>query len=191
MKIAKSSFFLNKKGCILDYFEMINEALKITLPYFEEKKVMRYCLTHNEIILTNNMALYFCNTKEIDRGLSLFKRLCYSMNHSYVDETEKMRMYTKVLSNYSIYLSKAKHYRESLEITKEGERLAIKHKQLDLLCDFAFNRACALFNMKREHKETVPFFALCYYVSGILGKSNVQQTVANFASSQLGVRFEN
>ena len=190
IKSAKVSILTHKEGHTPECLELIREALKLTRPEFDEDRVMRYCLSYNEIVLINEMALYFCRTNELDRGIRLFKMLRYSMDHSYLDETEKKRMYTTVLYNHSAALEEVGDYSQELQVAIKGQRLAVKYKQLTNLNGFAVNRASALFHMRRENKESVPFFAIAYYVSALLGHKQDQQAIANFVQESLRMTFD-
>ena len=190
VKGAEATIFASREGWDNPrYLKMLEDALKITKPKFDEKMVDRYRLTYQEIILVNEIAMYYCESKKLSRGIRLFERLRDSMDDHYVDEHEKMRMYTLVLYNCSKYMGQKERYAEALEIVTEGENLELKHRQLTLLPSFAINRACCMLETGKK-KESVPYFALAYYGFALLGESFNQQATANYVEEHLEMVFD-
>lgn len=189
VKSAWATIAANKDGNTLDYLNMLKEAIAVTMPGFNEKEVNNYRFSYNEIILINKMGNYYCETEELERGIRLFERLMESMDKYYVDETEKIRTYTMILYNYSNFLEHMGRNMEALKFAKKGMMLDVKHQRLNLLPSFADNIGCSLYNIGKK-KESVPYFALAYRGSELLGKIHNQQATANFVREHLGITFD-
>ena len=188
--LSEASIFKNKNGSAnSEYFDRLVNAIKITKPKFDEKKVASYRLTYYEILLINGMAIHYCTSGKLSYGISLFERLRDSINESYVDEIEKIRTYPLVLYNMSKYLSAANRYEEALELVDEGELLGVKHGRLNLLHNFAANRCYCLRELDKI-EESVPYLALAYYGSIIMGESNNQLKTAQYAKERFGIEFD-
>jgi len=182
---AEATILASKEGYDnLEYMSMLKNALTITKPQFDEREVDRYRLTYTEITIINQMAIHYCEAREISRGIKLFERLRDSINYFYIDEHEKVRSYVTVLYNYSKYLGIAKRFDDALEIVTEGEELAVKHKQMILLPSFAVNRAWCLYQLGKKEKS-VPYFAMAYFGALIIGEKDSAPTVAEFVREHL------
>ena len=189
VKSSWATITASKDGNTHDYFNMLKEAMSVTMPGFNEMDVSNYRFSYHEIILVNKLGIYYCETDALERGLRLFERLIESMDKFYVDETEKIRTYTMVLYNYSNFLEHMGRNKEALQIAKKGMLLDIKHKRLTLLPGFADNIGCALYNMG-EKKESVPYFALACRGAELLGRIDNQQATANFVREHLDITFD-
>jgi len=171
------------------YLEMLNEAIEVTKPGFDESSVDRQRLTYTETSVINQIAMHYCNAGDMTRGLRLFERLLESMDRYYVDEHEKMLLYTTILYNYSKHLGRRERYIEALEVVDKGEALSVKHNQLILLPNFAINRACDLLETGKK-EESVPYFAMGYYGSVMLGEKNNCSAIAAYVKERLGIEFD-
>ena len=190
IKEAEATIFASKKGYDKpEYLAMLMEALKITIPDFDEKEVDKYNLAYAEITIINQMAIHYCEAGDTRRGVKLFERLIDSLNDSYVDEHEKVRTYITVLYNYSKYLGIMKRYDEALEIVDEGEMLSISHGAFTLLPSFAINRACNLLDLGKK-EESVPYFAMAFYGTVTLDEKNNYLKIIDYVKEHLGITFD-
>jgi transcriptional regulator with XRE-family HTH domain len=187
IKNAKASIIESKEGYNNNHINMVREALKITRPDFDENKIPQYRLTYYELMLINKMAIHDTENNNRNHGLKIFERLRDSMNGSYADESEKIRMYSVVLYNYSKNLGLQKRYDEALEIIAEGEELELRHGSFKLLPDFSINKACDLLEMG-EKEKSVPYFALAYYGSLLL--KDDAAVINDYVRERLGIEFD-
>jgi transcriptional regulator with XRE-family HTH domain len=171
------------------YFEKLEEALKVTVHNYDEDKVARYRLTYNEVIIIDEMACYFCENKELKRGVQLFERLKESMDRFYMDEKEKMRIYPLVLYHYSKYLGHLGQRKKALAIAIEGEQLELKHERATLLGLLAINRAYNLHQLGRV-EESVPRFAIAYYHATTFNDMDSREALTKFAKGHLNIIFD-
>jgi len=162
---------------------MLVEAINITIPDFNERKIAEYRLIYKEIVLINSLANYMASANEIERAIEILERLRRGMNRSYVDDYEKVRMYLTVLYNYSKYLGMKGRYIEALAIVDEGEKLCRAHKRAKLLYGFAINRACCLFEVGKE-KESVPYFAMAYHGAALVNESFSQKPIRKYVEER-------
>jgi len=173
--------------------EMLLDALRITLPKFDERYVDRYQLayTHCEIVAINQLAMHYGDIENYSRALDLFAMLRYNMDRNYVDEKEKSRMYATVLFNYTTYLGRAGQRLKALFTAEEGIEYALRHRQLSSLANLYFNKAYNLLKMGKSD-ECVLWFVLSYYCDILFegyGWSYASLT-RNFVKEELGIIFD-
>ena len=160
--LAKAELYLHKEGFNSEHLSLLKKVLNIDDKDFDYGIVARTRLTYCEIIAVNQIAVNYCSTGNISKGLRIFEDLKESMDRFIVDEVEKMRMYTGVLYNYSKYLGLAKRYEEAILITELGDDLCVKHGRLEPLPGLMLNHACGLLFLNRK-EESLPYFAQAFY----------------------------
>ena len=189
IKKAEARILLLKEGkCTERYLDMLYEALKISLPKFDESMIEHYHLSFYEITLINQIAIYFCEKGQRTRGIKMFERLKESMDKTYVDEIEKMRSYGSILYNYSKNLGLKEYYKEAMEIIEVGEALCVKHGRLTLLPGYAVNKACDLLELGKK-EESLPYFAMAYYGSGAVRNIKDHEIIKKYVEDRFGVIF--
>jgi len=189
VELAKASIYCDTNGYGAEHIAMLQNVLNITRKKnFDIGQVTQTRLSYNDITAVNQMASSLCKSGRMREGLRLFEDLLESMDRFYVDEHEKIRMYTTVMRNYSTSLGRSKRYEESLEYAILGESIDVKHRRLRHLPTFAVNRACNMLDLG-DKKNCLPYFALSYYGAGLLGRHNDAEIVQKHVSSQLSVGF--
>jgi transcriptional regulator with XRE-family HTH domain len=183
---AKYSF---KFGTGFSNFECILlEGIKITLPHYDESKISTYRLTNQEATIINCLAMNYCETDELERGLSMFRQLIKSYDNSYTDESAKSKMYNLFLLNIATYLSYTSDYEENLNATITAQKHSIKHDRFNALPTLAGVRGLCLCNLERK-EEALSWLAISYHTAGIIGEGNTQRVANEFAIELLGVDF--
>jgi hypothetical protein len=179
---------LVSEGHTNNYLNALLDALKLTRPDFSEHMIPSYRLGYYEIILINQLACFYAARGDLMRGTAIFNGLKTSINNSYADETEKMRMYGTVLYNYTKYLCRMQRHNEVMDIIKEGEELCIKHGRLNLLPGFAINKSVSCHKLGRDEKSAI-YSAHAYYGSILMGEAyNADETFV-YTKEHLGITF--
>ncbi|MCL2215500.1 MAG: hypothetical protein FWB91_00640 [Defluviitaleaceae bacterium] len=188
---VEASIYRSRQGYIPEYEEMLLKALKTTLPNFDERWIAGYHLTHREITIIMQLANYHAEkkAKELDRSIKIYERLRTSMNKIYVDGNEMIRTYGTLLYNYSKYLGLAGQYQKALEIVNEGELLCFSYGRVRQLPGFAINRAYDLLHLGKK-EESIPYFAMAYYGSALIGRTGNQNVTGKFAEERLNIIFD-
>jgi transcriptional regulator with XRE-family HTH domain len=189
-------FVMHTKAVILgsresyteNYLDLRYKAIRITRPNYNEAEIKKYHLSYYEIININGIALYYCNTGELQRGVNILAQLRESINFSYEDETEKVRLYLMVLTNYAKYLGIMERRAEELEAALEGERIAVRNMRLINLPSLVVNKACALLALGKK-EESVSYFAQAYYGSALIGRTEDSKTCIEYVRERLGIEF--
>jgi len=188
---VEASVYRSRNGYTSEYEKRLLSALEITLPHYEESCIFKQRLTHREINIITQLACYYAGKKdnELDRGLEMFRQLRESVNKFYVDGHEMVRTYVTVLYHYSKYLGLAKQYHKALAIIEEGEQLCLSYKRIRQLPGFAVNKACDLLELGKE-EESVPYFAMAYYGSALIKRTDDQKITGKYVSERLGITFD-
>jgi transcriptional regulator with XRE-family HTH domain len=169
------------------YADLLLEAIKITIPDFNEEQIERYRLTWYEASALMSLAHHYANMDELQRGTAMLGRLINSLNKSYADESVKNRILGAVQFNYATFLMHQNRFEEGL--TVNGEETCIKDGQFYLLPLHARNNGWGLAELGRKD-ESIPYFAMAYYGSGLRGLKFDQDAINEYIEGPLGFVFE-
>lgn len=143
-------FLLSSKATLLfaqeqlpkdELLELLNIAIRITIPEFTEEKIGTYMLAFQEIVLINMLSAAYYQTGEKVRAIQLLYELKASMDSSYVDETEKARNYPKIVYNLLRCLFFEKRFDEAVLLFDGAKRFCIRNKVIDMLPYIAYLQA--------------------------------------------------
>jgi len=186
IKLARAGMHSNRKGLDKEHLGMLHEAINVTRKDFDIGRTALTRLTYNEIKALNQMAINLCSSGDIANGLQLFEDIRRSMDRFYVDEHEKIRMYTAILYNKSLFLGRSGNYKDSMALAIEGDEIDAKHQRLQRMADFAINRACCMQKMG-EKEKSLPYFALSFYCSGLWGRQRDVDAASEYVKEHLGI----
>jgi len=191
VEAARARLYGRKNKSSPEHMDMLKKALSITLKDFDIRDTARTRLTNREIIILNQIANRLCLsgvTHDMREGLRLYQDIIESMDIYYVDEREKMRMYVALLTNYSTFLGRSKRYEESIEFAVKGEELDAKHSRLHTMPDLVNNRACCMLELGDKEK-CLPYFALAYYGSRLIGRRSDADITKKYVMERLGANL--
>ncbi len=183
---VKASILREREGYSEEYFALLQDALRKTIPEFSEDRIESYCLTYEEISLINQYAGYIAHVHSRRRAAKIYEMLKASMDRSYFHEEEKVRTYTGILYNYSKELGMLERYEEALEIIEDGMRLCVKYQCLNFLPDFAVNKACDILEFGRR-EESLSYLKLAYYVYEALGEAENGEKVKAYVKEKFNI----
>ena len=109
--------------------DAIYEAIRITIPEFEEKKIRIYRFTHQEIEIIKELALFFCKYN-LAYGIKILEDLIASIEKYYVEGLAKNLLLVPVVNIYCEYLNIAGKYEKSLEMNIYCELKILKARKL-------------------------------------------------------------
>jgi len=188
VELAKATIYRDDKGYNAEHLAMLKKAIEITRKNFDMDLVATTRFTYHEITALNQMANNLCSSGNMREGLRLFEDIIKSMDKYYVDEHEKIRMYTAVMRNCASTLWRAERYKDSLNYAIIGEEIEVKHGRLRTLPATVVNRACSMLSLG-DKENCLPYFALAYYGSGLLGRQKDARTVKNHVNVHLNIEY--
>jgi len=188
VELAKATIYGDKNRYTADHITMIQKAIKITRKNFDIGLVARMRLTYHEVTALNQLANSLCGSGNMREGLRLFEDIIDSMNRYYVDEHEKINMFTTVMRNYSTFLGQARRYNDALKNAIAGEDIDVKHGRLRTLPISADNRAVNMLSLG-DKENCLPYFAMSYYGSQLVGRQKNAGITHGYVKEHLGVEF--
>jgi len=169
-------------------FTLIEEALELTIPDFDETKISGYMISYDEIALLNMLATTHGGLGNSEREVNILHSVKDAMDKFYIDEYEKSRGYTLTLYNLSSALGLAGRHEEVLDISNIAIEYCKKHKRLWLLPRITFNKACALFYLGSQ-EDWKALIIESYYALKSNGDYDDAQLRRDFAVNKLSMDF--
>jgi len=149
--------------------EALLNAIKITIPKFDENKIDRYRLSYVEIILVNMYIACITGENAAEKKALLYGKLLRNISHNYEDEFEQARMYVTIMFNYSTNLGRAGQREKALEVIDAGLKFDQARERLHNLPGLLFNHGYSSYMLDRDttREKTIAYFALAYYTASI------------------------
>ena len=149
------------------------EALKITIPDYNEELIHTYRLTDMEFNIIHSLAIYNCTSGELQRGLEMFRKLRESILTHKIDVNSQGNFIPILMSNYSFYTSEAGQYEKALVIALEGEAVCIRYGLYYLLPLYAINKSIYTYKLGREDESRL-HLTMAYYGSCLTGHKAIK-----------------
>lgn len=160
--------------------KQLETALQLTCPKYKNNYIPRV-LSHDEIILLNNIAI--CNDAlgDRNRAISILTALKEYYDHHVISEEEAQRTQPMVLYNLSKFLGLSGRYDECIEVCDLGIRIARTSGRCPLLARTLYNRGWALLRRKRSGDREAAEKALrhAYLLSVVMENSQDAEFVSD------------
>ncbi|MCL2573721.1 MAG: helix-turn-helix transcriptional regulator [Defluviitaleaceae bacterium] len=183
--VAKASNAITKKEPD-GVFDILLEAVKITIPTFNEVDIEKYLLTKTDIEIINMIAIMHKNNGDLDRAINLMYFLKRGFDSRYMDNASKGTHYPLAIFNLTKYLSLAKRYREAIELCDIGMKLCIDISALRLLPLIALNKAYCLHEIE-DDDSCEKLLRQAYYTCEMYGMLSTRRKIKVYAKSKLDI----
>lgn len=148
-------------------YDYIIKALNLTLPEFEVGKIDTYLLGSSEILALNTLAVIMDKMNGIEAATEILLKLKASLDTNVLDEEEKMKSYTLILSNIARNLRYLKRYDECLKICDLGIEYSKKYSESYLHPKFSSIKTCCLFELDRRVEGFAAYELTCCLYKGL------------------------
>ncbi|MCL2187127.1 MAG: hypothetical protein FWB87_00005, partial [Defluviitaleaceae bacterium] len=171
------------------HIERTLQAIKITIPDFNEEKICIYRFTEIEFLLVNQLAMIYCHANEVARGVNIFKQM--KENLRVTGDKGSPTFITLTLHNLSHFMCALgpQVMDEILQYAKEGERYALHIGEFKVLPQYAITQAATLAASNRKDEGT-PFLPLAYYGSYLNGNMDNHNATRGAAKELWNIDFE-
>ena len=173
-----------------DYLDLLHEALEMTVPDFDEKKISEQRLTFNECNIINAIANFYAENGQVERGIAIYMQVRESMNEFYVDDSVKVRYYLTLLSNLTLEHYNTHQYEKALEFANESESICERHSVLFLINGIAHLKALCLQALGRK-EEAIAYAAMAFFSGNLTANESDLNSIEEFAKEEFGISFSN
>ena len=121
--------------------ERLTRAIQLTCPKYNSNSIP-HILSYEEIIILNNIAVCYGNSGQLEKAISLLKKLKQHYDNHMVNQEEILRTQLLVLYNYSKYLGNADRLDECIEICDFGIRVSRESRRCNRLDTVMYPARC-------------------------------------------------
>ena len=175
-------------GDFSEYTDLLYEAINVTIPGFDERKIADMRLTFNECNIINAIANHYAENGEVERGIAMYLKIKKSMDKFYVDDSIKVRYYLTLLSNLTLEHYNTGKFKKALEFANESESICERHGALFLINGIAHLKALCLYELGRKD-EAAAYAAMAYFSGNLTAGEDDLIALDAFAKEKLGTEF--
>lgn len=131
--------------------EMLLEAIRMTVPSFDESNISAGLYGPQELRLLNMLALHYATCRQEERSLSLYDQLVrYVQEHRQIIRQTDTAL-TELLFHYAAALARFSHFSKSLEIAQQARENCLQYQHHLYLPWIAYLlAACSFYLGRRE-----------------------------------------
>ena len=112
-------------GKSAEALDIFLQAMKTTLPSFDESHIKDYHLTHVEINTVNMLSSAYAMCGKIEKAIEVITALKENFDHNCQDRNLWGKRYPLIIYHLTRYLCLAKRHSEALELCAEGRKSAV------------------------------------------------------------------
>ena len=185
---CKAMILMKENGDADDIKALLDDAVRITLPNFNERLVSTYLLGNDDMEIIAMMAQLAYREGEKDSAITLLTKLVESIEKHYVDENEKARSLTFVMYSLSRYLGLMERYSEGLLVCEKAIEAGVKNRAYGFLPLLKYNQAYCLYYLgEREPGEVAMLVNEAYYACKVHGKHTLSINIKRHAKEMFYV----
>ena len=138
---------LKKEKDLAKVRSLLDEAIKITIPDFQERLVNTYLLATCDIEIIQAISEFHHENGDTDKAIYILEKLAQNIRNHVVDARSKVRALTFTLYSLSSYLGEQGKFNEALGLCNEAIEAGRSNRVYGLLPMLAFNKAYCLFHL--------------------------------------------
>lgn len=193
--VLRSRAILGKRegGAIVPYtpqekLELLEQAIRLTVPGFDGKRLTRRLYSTNEIKLLNQIALAHYNAGEKEKALDFYRQLMALCEGDFEESRKKDGLLTLIEGNYARLLCLERKFEEALGVAHKGLKVCREYGQyrmLPHLLGFIAESYCFLGNTEKS-KE---LYYQAYYTFLALDDQKNAEIIHEDAQKFLGIEL--
>ena len=144
--------------------ELLLEAIRLTIPNFDLKKVSRFRYSMNEVALVNKVARTYARAGDRKKAISILSQLLQYIEKNNQELDKFAAQFCLVVHNCAIDLAVEKRYKEAAELAQRGWDVSVEKGDYQFLPGFvAILAGCEYFQGNRERSAELYVQACVLY----------------------------
>ena len=183
--ITKSQNAFNRNEDSEKVMSMLMEALKITIPEYNERYIEDYYISKQEFLIINLIAAVLNDIGEQGKAINICYALKSNLDKHILDKFELGARYPVAACNLANYLAGIKRYEEAVEVCTAAEKVCKDTRFVFSLPNIIGLKAmcfCEIGN-KEEGKRLL---RQAYYAHAMLGQFESMENLQEYAIENLG-----
>jgi len=184
----KAGLIIDDRDKIKETRKILLEAIKITIPKYEENKIKDYLLTKEDIYIINKLAILYDSEGRKEEHLKLLCGLKENFDSRYMDIGSKGRHYPMIVSNVARAFIALDRHKEAMAVCEEGIAFCIESGFMGMLPSFAINQAQCLCKFE-DYDSCRELLMQAYYTSKLQGDNGMAETIKSYAQEDSRTAF--
>ncbi|MCL2245232.1 MAG: helix-turn-helix transcriptional regulator [Treponema sp.] len=194
--LNKAMCALHKKEDLQSVHEMLMEAMKISIPEYNEKDIDKYYLSKQDVRIINLTAMVYRDNGRLEDGIEVLSLLKKNFEETNIDKESKGEYYASVVYALATLLAYAKRYKEALDMCDRAAEVCKETGVFRLLPLIIAYKSQNMFNwgekegcLERVMPECIELAKQSYYASKMFDFHNWSDKIKNFAKIHLGLEL--
>ena len=137
--------------------QMLLDALEITHPDFDLKKIERCLLSIEDIKSLNQIAITYSETGDRRFAIRIYEQLLRYPGQNLLNIDALLSVVPMLHYNCSRLLGLEKRFEEELEVAQTGYEICVKYNKARMMGGLLLNMACALQELGRDEESKKKF----------------------------------
>ena len=136
-----------------DHIELLENAIKLTVPQYSEENIENLTLSKEEIKLGNLIAnCHIELLKDGNKAISIYKKLLKNVEKNYLDGRDRHELIILLTYNLSRALGRMDYYKEALEVAEKGLEVCAKYGNPSRYAELLMNKGYGLCSIHRQQE---------------------------------------
>lgn len=136
-----------------DAKEELEDCLRMTKPEWDEKILNNTFYTSQELIILNNILIFYAENGERTKAIRMFYELKEYTERQYIGRFERISYYSMFTLNLVKYLGLEGRHRESIQIAKEAIEVLVESGKTLYVPELHYDIAWNLFHLDKDENE--------------------------------------
>jgi transcriptional regulator with XRE-family HTH domain len=154
--------------------ELLDEAIRMTVPNFDLKKLKKRLYGTDEIKIIHQIALAQWEQGNKETALELFQQLMAVCGNSFQESRTKEGVFTLIAYNYARVLCIEKEYEESLVVAQKGRDASVAYGQYHTLAGTIAVMAEDYYRLGVLEKSKECYYEAYYLLKAVKDEKNAQ-----------------
>jgi len=183
---AFSAWFKKEDGGRV--LEMLHEAIKVSIPGYDELRIEEYYLSKQDLRLINTTTLVYRDNGNLEKGIEILVRLKNNIEKQCIDKTARGKYYASVTHNLAQFLYWAKRYEEASQMCDQAIAICREtgvFRLLPFIAGYKANCLCRFGKMEESER----MHRLAFYTAEAFGKYGWCEMVQKSAKDNFGADY--
>lgn len=166
--------------------EGLLQALRCTIPNFNESQISSSVFSRYEVRLLCNIAVSYAEEGNLDRAIVLLRNLEQYFLHTSIDKEERYIEETLLLSNLAQILGQNGNILEALEMNEKGISMCLETGEGERLATFLYNAGFEMELLERNETDCKEKMIQAYYIAELYENKKRMRHIAKHWKERYG-----
>jgi len=184
--ISKAMNAINKHTDSSIVREILMNAIRITIPEFDEKNIEDYHLSKQDMKVINMLAMLYQDEGKHEKAIEIFYNIKRYLENHCIDNVEMGLSYPVTIYNLALQMYYISKNDEAIELCDIGSKVCRDTRSLFHLPLLTFVKACCLQEMG-DKKESERLVRQAYHAFDMYELHKLKDTAKEMAKDTLGI----